>query len=218
MDFAWHLEDRATGERGPISSLEDAAAWFAAGPRETDLILERNGRTQAIPLPPCVAEEPGQIFEVALETPGDDGLDPRTRYTQGDCEVFAAALEETLQGQGIGFIAVYDRMEPGSTRVTRGVPYLIHAGYQFLDRVYDVDGCHRIEEWASRWMENGQCSEKSGWGPVTLKRLEAMQKQRMTKEQVAEAAPYASLVVALAVPWPEPDSGLDFLPFAPAIR
>jgi len=205
MDFEWHLEDRDTGERLRVESGEDLSSWFSDGYRPTDLVLERGQERHVVDLPEFVVDEPSLALEILLELPTPDGVDPRSKYTQGDCEVFAVALEDTFAGQGTGLVAVYDRMEPGSTRITRGAPYLIHAGYQVGGMVFDVDGCHHPEEWAMRWLENGQASEKSGWGPVTRKRLEAMQGQPMTKEETEAAMPYAFMVARLARMVPRED-------------
>lgn len=140
-------------------------------------------------------ESPDDALLMLVDLAGRDHFDADTVYTQGDCEVFAVALQEIIPGSSL--VAVYDPVNPETGRKTRGAPYLIHAGVRDGDTVYDIRGASEVYSWVSVWMENGNASELSRWGAVDVKELERMQKQKVTPLELEIAKPFADLVSSL---------------------
>lgn len=135
----------------------------------------------------------GSSYEALSSTTDHDGVSAEDRYTQGDCELLALALDIAFGKTG-SLVAVYDEMHPGSTEISDSAPYLIHAGYEHEGYVYDIQGRHNPMVWAERWLENGNGSERSSWGRVSRLDLEAMQGMPASPEGIRMAYPFAMLV------------------------
>jgi hypothetical protein len=142
-------------------------------------------------------ENPADMVEFFVELAGDGLFNADQKYTQGDCEVFTAALLEFIP-DGVP-IAVYDPVNPETGRKVRGAPFLIHAGVKVDDTVYDVRGAHDAQTWIGTWFENGNASEYAGWDTVDTKELMRMQKSKITLAQMDEAKPFAQIIATLCL-------------------
>ncbi|MBY3151065.1 hypothetical protein HFO56_01400 [Rhizobium laguerreae] len=144
-----------------------------------------------------LGESADDMVEFFVDMAGEGLLNADQKFTQGDCDVFVAALLEVIP-DGVP-VAVFDPVNPETGRKTRGAPYLIHAGVMVEDTVYDVRGAHDARTWIGRWFENGNASEYAGWDTVELKDLTRMQRSKITAEQIDEAKPFADIVATLCL-------------------
>jgi hypothetical protein len=196
----YHLDSQGNVEFSSWSKLLQDTLDYEA----VDFDLERNG------LPTIsrgikrvwLEETPDDMVEFFVDMAGDGLFNADQKYTQGDCEVFAAALLEFIP-DGVP-IAVYDPVNPETGRKVRGAPYLIHAGVMVDDKVYDVRGAHDAKTWIGRWFENGNASDYAEWGTVDIKDLMRMQKSKITVDQITEAKPFAQIIAALCLGAPIP--------------
>jgi hypothetical protein len=209
--MSWSVAIAGDGGFGPVRCIEDVIRWVEMNPEADTVSLEiwkggasvtvRAGTDAVVEGEDCASTAMMLVEELmGSPCPHQEGCSIRDVYTRGDCEILAIALQEALGGSGTPH-AVSNPEDDRGRRVR--MPYLVHAGLMVDtdqgDMILDVDGLTDPETWGSEWMRNGDCWDIGTWGPVTKRRLESMQKSRMSTEDLELAAPSATLLATLCL-------------------